>query len=783
MRIKTLNRLLKLHAGDMFTVPRTVQQTVPITAVWSDGIFQHGQLFSMCWRFSDINYAVANHEDQEVMFLQYSDLLNALDVGSSTKFTILNHRFNRQEFDRNVLLPARLDSLDALRAEYNDMLSDKATSANNNITQDKVVTITAQKKSIEDARSYFARIGADLNAHFQRLGSIAEPLELEERLRLFHDFFRAGHEEEYHPDFDTMKRQGHSIKNYVCPDSMEITQDWIRIDGRYARAVHVREYANYIKDNLVTELSELNKTLSLSIDIIPVSTDEAVRASENVLLGVETNITNFMRKQTQRNNFSAVIPYDMEIQRKEAKEFLDDLLARDQKMMFVHLTLVHMADTLEELDADTEALLSVCRKQVCQASVLKFQQLDGLNTALPYGLVKLKSDPRTMTTESAAVLMPFRAQDVLHPGGIYYGLNTITRNMLIVNRKVLLNGNGFILGVSGSGKSFKAKEEMSTVALSTEDDLIVLDPQGEYAPLIRALGGEIIRLGPSTGVHINPLDMSSDYNGAENPIGFKSDFLLSLVEQIVGTGTLSAKEKSIIDRVVARVYQPHIDRGYIREQTPTLMNFYATLKNQPEDEAKGLALSMELYIKGSLNTFAQATNVDTENRIVCYDIRDLGKNLQAVGMLVVLDAIMNRISRNHAKGRRTWVYIDEIYVLFANQHSSHYMETLWRQIRKFGGYCTGITQNVTDLLQSQTARAMLSNSEFIVMLNQAALDRGELAKLLGISDTQLSYITNPDAGRGLLRCGGSIVPFEDKFPKDTQLYRLMTTKPDEQMVS
>jgi type IV secretory pathway VirB4 component len=321
---------------------------------------------------------------------------------------------------------------------------------------------------------------------------------------------------------------------------------------------------------------------------------------------------------------------------------------------------------------------------------------------------------------------------------------------------------------------------MTAVALSTDDDLIVLDPQGEYAPLIRALGGEVIRLGPSTGNHINPFDMSEDYNGRENPIAFKSDFVLSLVEQAVGAGTLTAKEKSIIDRVTAATYKGFIQRGMHPEETPTLVNFGANLGKQLEDEAKGLALSLELYIKGSLNTFARPTNVNTSNRIICYDIRDLGKNLQAVGMLVVLDAIMNRISQNFAKGKRTWVAIDEITVLFANQHSSHYMDTLWRQVRKFGGLITGMTQNVSTLLESQTARDMLSNSEFIVMLNQAALDRGELAKLLGISETQLSYITNPDEGRGLLRCGSSIVPFEDKFPKDTQLYRLMTTKPDEQ---
>lgn len=454
---------------------------------------------------------------------------------------------------------------------------------------------------------------------------------------------------------------------------MELSSDWFKLGERYGRALHIRDYASYIRDTMLMKLCELSKNMLLSIDIIPVPVGEAIRASQNTLLGVETNITNFMRKQARNSNFMAEIPYNMEQERKEAKEFLDDLQARDQNMLFVHVTLVHFADSKEELDEDTEALLSTARESLCQCSKMKFQQIDGLNTALPWGIIRVKSDPRTMTTESAAVLMPFRAQEILQTGGVYYGQNSISKNLIIADRTLLQNGNCFVFGVSGSGKSLAAKREIIAKALTTDDDILIIDPEAEYPLLIRQLGGEVIRIGPSTGYHINALDLSKDYNGGENPIGMKSDFILSLCEQFIGAGMLSAKEKSIIDRCVSKVYHGHIERGYVNEQAPTLVNFYTELERQREPEAKSIALAVELYAKGSLNTFAQPTNVDVDNRLIVYDIKDLGNHLKTVGMLVVLDAIFSRIMRNFARGRRTWVYIDEIYLQFANEYSSRFL--------------------------------------------------------------------------------------------------------------
>jgi len=733
--------------------------------------------FSKSYRFADINYAVASKEDKEAMFLSYSELLNSFDSGSTTKITINNRRLNKADFESSILIPLRNDGLDEYRGEYNRMLLDKASGANS-IVQDKYVTVSVMKKNIEEARNYFSRIGTDLITHFSHLGSQCVELDATDRLRILHDFFRAGEETSFRFDLSETMRKGHDFKDYICPDTFEFERDYFRMGNRFGRVIFLREYASYIKDSMVSELCDLNRSLMLSLDIIPIPTDEAVREVENRLLGVETNITNWQRRQNQNNNFSAVVPYDMEQQRKESKEFLDDLTTRDQRMMFAVLTMVHIADSKEQLDSDTETLFTTARKHLCQFSTLTFQQFDGLNTVLPYGLRKIHAI-RTLTTESTAVFIPFRAQEITHSGGIYYGQNVISKNMIIANRKHLLNGNSFILGVSGSGKSFTAKREIVNQMLASDDDIILIDPEREYSSLVKAMGGEIIHISATSPNHINAMDMSKDYGDGANPVILKSEFVLSLCEQLIGGQNLGAKQKSLIDRCTANVYRKYLQNNY-QGQPPTLQDFHMELLKQSEQEAQEIALAIELFTSGSLNTFAKPTNVDVNNRLICYDILDLGKQLLPIGMLVVLDSIINRITQNRAKGRNTFIIIDEIYLLFQHEYSANFLFTLWKRVRKYGAFCTGITQNVDDLLQSHTARTMLANSEFIVMLNQASTDRMELAKLLNISDLQLSYITNVDAGNGLIKVGSSLVPFTDKFPRNIKLYRLMTTKPGEQ---
>lgn len=775
--IKTLQKIMK-QDKERFIVPKGVQHAIPIRTIWPDGIFLVGSKFSKSFRFEDINYAVASKEDKEAMFLSYSELLNSFDSGATTKITINNRRLNKAVFETSILIPYKDDNLDEYRMEYNRMLLDKATGANS-IVQDKYITVSVMKKNIEEARNYFSRIGTDLITHFSHLGSRCVELDAIDRLRILHDFFRTGEETDFNFDLSATMKKGHDFKDYICPDTFEFEKDHFRMGSKFGRVIFLREFASYIKDSMVSELCDLNRNMFLSIDIIPIPTDEAVREVESRLLGVETNITNWQRRQNQSNNFSAVVPYDMEQQRKESKEFLDDLTTRDQRMMFAVLTMVHLADSKEQLDSDTETLLTTARKHLCQFSTLTFQQLDGLNTVLPYGLRKIDAI-RTMTTESTAVFIPFRAQEISHSGGIYYGQNVISKNMIIANRKHLLNGNSFILGVSGSGKSFTAKREIVNLILSSDDDIILIDPEREYSSLVKAMGGEIIHISATSPNHINAMDMSKDYGDGANPVILKSEFVLSLCEQLIGGHNLGAKQKSLIDRCTAGVYRHYMQNNF-QGKPPTLQDFHAELLKQSEPEAQEIALAIELFTSGSLNTFAKPTNVDVNNRLICYDILDLGKQLLPIGMLVVLDSILNRITQNRAKGKNTFIIIDEIYLLFQHEYSANFLFTLWKRVRKYGAFCTGITQNVDDLLQSHTARTMLANSEFIVMLNQSSTDRMELAKLLNISDLQLSYITNVDAGNGLIKVGSSLVPFTDQFPRNTKLYRLMTTKPGEQM--
>ena len=773
--IKSLRTLFK-QDKESYKVPKSVQDYIPIQKMWDDGIFKVGNRYTKTFRFDDINYAVASREDKEAMFLEYSELLNSLDSGVTTKITINNHCRNRADFERSVLIPFKEDGLDIYRKEYNDMLLDKATGANS-ITQEKYITISVHKKDITEARNYFNRIGSELSSHFAKLGSVCSDIDGIERLRILHDFYRAGEETDFNFDVKESAKLGHDFKDYICPDSMERTDNFIKLGDKYARVLFLKDFASYIKDSMVTELTDLNRNMMFSIDVIPIPTDEAVREVENRLLGVETNITNWQRRQNSNNNFSAVVPYDMELQRKESKEFLDDLTTRDQRMMFATITMVHMADTKEQLDNDTEELQSIARKHLCQLAVLKFQQTDGLNTVLPIGARKIDA-LRTLTTESLAVFIPFKVQEILHDGGIYYGQNSISNNMIVANRSFLLNGNSFILGVPGSGKSFTGKNEIVNLMLAGDADIIVIDPEREYSRLVEAMGGATIKISATSNNHINAMDMNSEYGDGANPVTLKSEFILSLCEQLIGANNLGPMQKSIIDRCTATVYRDYQQRGYTGK-VPTLKDFRAELLKQSEPEAKEIALAIELFTDGSLNTFAKETNVDVDNRLICYDILDLGKQLLPIGMLVVLDNILNRITANRAKGKHTFIFIDEIYLLFQHEYSANFLFTLWKRVRKYGAYCTGITQNVDDLLQSHTARTMLANSEFLIMLNQASTDRLRLAELVNISDMQMSYITNVEAGRGLMKVGSALVPFFNKFPKHTKLYKLMTTKPGE----
>ena len=754
-----------------FKIPRSVQQSIPIQRVWQDGIWQVNGRFSQTWRFADINYSLASYEDQRDMFTSYCGVLNSLPTDAVTKITIHNRRLNSSDFQHSVLMRECGDDLDLYRREYNRVLTEKAA-ASNNLIQDKYITVSVARKNAEEARAFFHRVDADLSKNLGRLDSGAKALDTYERLRILHDFFRSGEEQFYKFDLNASMRLGHSFKDYIAPDGMKFLSDHFELGGKVGRVLFMRKYSSYIKDDMITSMADFPRTLVLSIDLLPVPTDEAVRDVQSQIMGIESDITRWQQRQNARNNFTAVVPYELEQQRAETKEFLDDLSTRDQRMVYANVTLLHMADTLEQLDADTETLLS---KSLCDFSILRYQQEDGFNTALPYGLRSIDVT-RTLTTEAAASLMPFRVQEIQDMGGIYCGVNAVSKNLLICNRKNLLNPHGFILGVSGSGKSFTMKEFITFIALSTNDDIIIIDAEREYGDLVRALRGIVLEISPNSRHHINPLEIARGYGMGENPVALKSELLMSICEQQMGEGQLGAFHKSIIDRCTANIYHDFIKSGG-EGRIPTLPDWRNEVKRQPEREAQELALASELFVEGSLNMFAHETNFDIDNRIVCFDLYEMGEQLKPTALNVVLETIQNRVAANRLAGKYTWVFVDEVYLFFKYHYSAQFLYKCWKRFRKYAAAMTAATQNIEECLRSETARLMLANSEFLILLNQAATDRAELAKLLHISETQMSHVTNVEAGHGLMRIGSSIIPFINEFPRDSELYRLMSTTP------
>lgn len=768
--MKAIKQVLKKDQ-EPYRVPKRVQDVIPIKCMWRDGIFLVGTRYSKTFKFTDINYMVASQEAQKKLFLAYAALINSLDCGATTKITLNNRHLNRKNFADAVLMKLKNDYLDYYRMEYNDVIMSKATGGNG-IIQEKYVTVSVCKKNIEDARAYFARVGAELTARFAALGAKVTEMDATEKLRVLHDFYRSGEEVYFRFDAQDMMRKGHDFRDYICPDSIEKHSDYLMLGGKYARVIYLKDYASFISDQLVTKLTDQSRSMMLSIDIIPVATDEAVREVERKMLGVETNITNWQRRQNANNNFSAIVPYDMEQQRRETKEYMTDLTSRDQRMMLSVLTIVHLADTKAELDADTDALLKVAADHMCQMAVLRYQQLDGLNTALPIGTRKIDTF-RTLTTESLAVFMPFKVQEIQEPGGIYFGENAISHNLILCNMKNLLNQSMMLLGIPGSGKSFFAKLLIVAIALSTKDDIIILDPEGEYTPLVKALGGSVMCFAVGGSDWLNAMAMEEGY-GEGSPVAFKSQFIMSLLKQI-DTDGIRAHHKSIIDRCVALVLQDQKKTGKV----PTLCTLREKLLEQPEQEARDLALTMELYTSGSLNIFAHETNVDTRNRIQSYDIHDLGEELKQPGFVTITDAMINRVNYNWAHGKKTHIFVDEFHIAYENEYSGNFFTSAWRQFRKRNAAPCAITQNVEYMLDSVQASTMVSNSEFVVMLNQAESDQERLSKLLNISPEQMSYVNGSEAGCGLMRYGSALVPFVNRFPANTELYKLITTKPGE----
>lgn len=787
-------------------VPKTVQQSIPYVAVYEDtGIIEVADgVFTKAYFLKDINYQIAKIQEQEEMFIRFGEFLNAFDPSVQFQIVIINKNMDQAEFEMKTLLKPCYDSFDVLREEYNDMLLSKMREGRNNMTKEKYLVISITERDYGAAKNRFIQLDNEIASNIKKIGgSNATPLTTLERLESLYDIYNVGHEgmfgakvQKYGKEiqyftFENMRRMGLTTKDCIAPASLEFKRDHMLIGDTYARALFLKDIPSYLSDTILADLSGLNSNMVTSVQYTSVPADKALKIVKNQMININASLMERQKKASKAGYGIDLISPELQKAQEEANELLQDLTSKNQKMFLINLVIVHFADSLEVLDLDTESIQSTARRSLCEVKKLLGQQENGFTTALPLCNNKLAIQ-RTLTTESVSVFMPFVSQELLQSNGMYYGLNSVSRNLLLFNRKMSKNMNGFILGTPGSGKSFSAKREMLNVLLNTKDDVIVIDPEAEYGRMAELLKGNpddpasaVIRIAAGSKVYINPMDMDEHYADEDDPITLKSDFLISLCETAFGDRFgLTATQRSIIDRCCRAIYEPYmaskVETGsFDKSLIPTLLDFQKKLEEQSGYEAEQIASSLEIYTRGSLNLFAHHTNVDTDARFVVYDIKDIGNNIKALAMLVVLDSVWNRIIENKKKGRNTWFYIDEIYLLFKTETSANFLRELWKRARKWGGVPTGITQNVSDLLGNDTARTMLSNCDFVQMLNQAPLDRNALAELLNISSTQLSYITNSSPGEGLIYTGSSILPFTDNFPKNTRMYQAMTSKLEE----
>lgn len=749
--------------------------------MYDDGVCEvrPGQ-YSTTFELSDINYQTARRDEKEQIFLDYGAILNTLEPNQHAQVTILNRRIDHEQLRSTMFFKSdESDGYDQYRHEMNEVLSDKAREGQNSILREKYFTLTTPAGDYAAGRAALARLDTDFSGLFKSLGCRVSSLSGLQRLELIHHCTRPG--EPFRFEYKQLLASGLTTKHAVAPMSLDFSaKRTFQVGDEYGEVLILRDLPTEMTDQLISLITDLPFEMIVTLHIDKIDYNKAVEHVQGQLAFMEMEQIGQVQQAYQKGyDPRLATPHEQRRQVSGATMLLSDLQDRDQRMFKVTILIYTHAATLEALNDQVIQLSSICAQKSCTLAPLDYRQREGFNSTLPLGINSVPIR-RTLTTNSTAIWIPFTTQELFQPNGLYYGLNALSRNMLIVDRRSLMAPNGWILGMPGSGKSMAAKREMIQVLLSDPTaEVLIIDPESEYKWLAQAFGGEVIRISASSENHMNPLDITEDYAGYDDPLLLKSEFVLTLIEMICGGNEgLSAAERSITSRVCNLIYRPYFS-GRRGKNVPTLKTFYDVLKEQPEPEAKNLALELELYIDGALSAFAHETNVDTQNRLVVYDVRDLGKQLRTLGMLIVLDQIWNRITRNKRRNIRTYIYIDEIQLLFSNDYCANFFRELWSRARGWGAIPTGVTQNVDVLLNNELARTMISNSDFVCLLNQAQPDRLRLETLLNVSAKQLSYVTNAHEGCGLLVAGGAIVPFVDKFPRDTELYKLMTTKPGE----
>lgn len=782
-------------------IARTTQQTIPYIDAYENGVLYLGDfLFNKSWEYEDISFKTSSDEQQETIYSHYMNFLNTINPGENITFSFINEIEDSDEKIEKISPILRGDALDTYRKEKIEILKDKAINNRNSISTKKYMSATIKSDDVNKAMQRMFSLGAELDTNFRKVTKHPiKELKLPAKLELLHTilnsteknyWFEHDKEGNVSVDFARMAKQGLTTKDIIAPDNIKFYRDHFEINGRVGQAMYLDNLANWMNTNFLSDLCAINFESVISLQIQAIPQDEAQKLVHNQLVNITAEV---IEKQEKSKN-----PEFISVDLKKAKEQIDllqnDIMNRDQKLFYMSLTLVHFADNLEKLREQTRTIKNVGNKYLSSIKTLGYQQERGFVSTLPLGINKTFVN-RLLTTESLGLFLPFDEVNQFDEGGLYYGVNAINKSLIVCDRTKGQNFNGLVLGSSGSGKSLSSKAEMGDVCMMRDDYIYVIDPQGEYIKFANSFQGSVIKIAPGNGVYINPLDLDIDttYDSEYNPLAMKIDFICGILETMLGTGAkLTPTQKSIVDRCVHQIYMPYFEhlnelpldangkkRTIDREHCPTLQNLFETLLQQTQIEAQNLALVMETYTTGSFDTFAHRTNVDLSNKLIVYDISNIGTNLKELALKVCTNDVWLKMMQNRRENRYTWFYLDEFHLLLSNDSTAEFLKTIWKCARKFLGVPTGLTQNVEDLLLSPAARAIINNSSFVYMLNQSAMDRSMLQDILHLSDNDVEFITNAERGHGLIYNGKQAIPFENDFPTNTQLYKIYSSKPED----